>query len=66
VVKRVVISTHAINARWLNIATQHAKRNTDQSIRKHVREELLNYTMKLYSKSTHLLMIVQYAFYPCH
>ena len=31
-----------------------------------VREELLNYMMKNYSKSIRLMKIVQYAFYQCH
>ena len=62
----VVISTRAINARLQNIATQHAKRNTDQSIKKHVREELLNYTMKHYSRSLLPVKSVQFAFYHCH
>ena len=64
VARRVVISTRAINARWSNIVMQHVKRNIDQSIRKHVRDEWLNYTMKLYSKNIHLVKSVQYAFYP--
>ena len=65
VARRVAISTRAINARWSNIATLHAKRNIDQSIRKHVRDELQSYMMNNYSKSILLKKIVQYAFYPC-
>ena len=67
--RRAGISTRAINAIWSNIVMHHAKRNIDQSIRKHVRDELPSYTMKNYysnhSKSLHLLRIVQSAFFPC-
>ena len=61
--RREAISTGVINARWSNIVTRHAKRNIDQSIGKRVREELQNYTMKNYSKSTRHVKSVQYAFY---
>ena len=44
---------------------QHAKRNIDQSTRKHVRKELPSYMKKLYSKSIRLVKIVQFAFFPC-
>jgi hypothetical protein len=66
VARRVEISTFAINARWSNIAMQHAKRNIDQSIRKHARDKLQNYMIKLYSKSLRLMKNVQFAFYRCH
>ena len=66
VARRVVISTRATNARWSNIAMQHAKRNIGLSIRNNARNELLSYTMKLYSKSVHLRKIVLSAFSPCH
>ena len=62
VARRVAISTRVINARWSNIVTQHVKRNIDQSIKKSARDELQSYTMKNYSKSIHLVKIVQYAF----
>jgi hypothetical protein len=62
VARRVAISTHAINARWSNIVMLHAKRSIDQSIKKHVRNELLNYTINNYSRSLHLVKIVQFAF----
>jgi hypothetical protein len=66
VIRREAISTHVTNARWSNIAMQHAKTNIDQSIRKNAREELQSYMMKNYSRSLHLLKSVQYAFSPCH
>ena len=61
--KRVAILTRAINAIWSNIVTRHAKRNIDQGIKVCVRE---SNTMRLYSKSTRLVKIVQFAFYHCH
>ena len=67
VARRAAISTRVTNARWSNIATQHAKRSIDQSIRKHVRKELPNYIMKNYLKTIRLMKkIVQFAFSHCH
>ena len=69
-VRRVRMSIiYATNVTLLSIATPLARRNTDQSIRKSVRNMsdlqlsmLLNYTMKNYSNNHHHnLEIVQYA-----
>ena len=66
VARRVAISTRAINAIRSNIAMQHAKRNTEKSIRSSGRHVLLSYRMKNYSKSIRLVKNVQSASFPFH
>ena len=65
--KKVVMSPiHAINVRWLCIATPHVKRNIDQNIRNSVRDEWLSCMIKNYSNN--LLQkkkIVRFVFYVC-
>jgi len=64
--RAVVISKNVQRVSKSSIAIEIAKLHIVPYTKRHARNVLLSYMMKLYSKSIRLVKIVQFAFYPCH